>query len=174
MDSEKFTHWLPLYFGEKDIWEKKSQFFNEHSKQYENKVEKIDPRERMVHLLTKSICFITKKDTKKTLTPEMIIEVMPKLIITHLVDMVDEKKHISIQAIRRLINYIRLFKLLIELSPEVQKTIDERLKVFKEEPEKRIKDHCSSLGDILAFLTVSQKYKLTDLLDAYLGEQLDR
>jgi hypothetical protein len=63
---------------------------------------------------------------------------------------------------------------LIELSPEVQKTIDERLKVFKEEPEKRIKDHCSSLGDILAFLTVSQKYKLTDLLDAYLGEQLDR
>ncbi len=96
MDSEKFTHWLPLYFGEKDIWEKKSQFFNEHTKQYENKVEKIDPRERMVHLLTKSICFITKKDTKKALTPEMIIEVMPKLIITHLVDMVDEKKHISI------------------------------------------------------------------------------
>lgn len=50
----------------------------------------------MVHLLTKAICFITKKDTRKDLTPEMIIEVMPKLIITHLVDMVDEKKYISI------------------------------------------------------------------------------
>lgn len=109
----------------------------------------------MVHLLTKSMCFITKKDTRKDLTPEMVIEVMPKLIITHLVDMVDEKKHISIQAIRRLLNYIRLFKLLIELSPEVEKTIDERLKTFNEQPEKRIKDHCSSLGDILAFLTVT-------------------
>jgi hypothetical protein len=24
MDGDKFTHWLPLYFGEKDVWEKKS------------------------------------------------------------------------------------------------------------------------------------------------------
>jgi hypothetical protein len=104
----------------------------------------------------------------------MIIEVMPKLIITHLVDMVDEKKHISIQAIRRLLNYIRLFKLLIELSPEVAKMIDEKLQAFHEEPEKRVKDHQSSLGDILAFLTVTQNFKLSQLLDAYLGEQLDR
>jgi len=63
---------------------------------------------------------------------------------------------------------------LIELSPEVEKIIDQKLKTFKEEPDKRIKDHCSSLGDILAFLTVTKAYKLTDLLDAYLGEQLDR
>lgn len=124
----------------------------------------------MLHLLTKAICYITKKDTRKDLTPEMVIEVMPKLIITHLVDMVDEKKHISIQAIRRLLNYIRLFKLFIDLSPEVGKIIDEKLKTFHEEPEKRIKDHCSSLGDILAFLTVTKNYKLPQLLDAYLGE----
>lgn len=84
----------------------------------------------MLHLLTKAICYITKKDTRKDLTPEMVIEVMPKLIITHLVDMVDEKKHISIQAIRRLLNYIRLFKLFIDLSPEVGKIIDEKLKTF--------------------------------------------
>jgi hypothetical protein len=32
MDGEKFTHWLPLYFGEKDVWDKKSQFFNEQTK----------------------------------------------------------------------------------------------------------------------------------------------
>ena len=104
---------MPLYFGEKDKFEKKTQFFNEEKKEFENKVETIDPRQRTLHLLTKAICFITKKDTRKTLTPEMIIEVLPKLIITHLVDMVDEKKHMSIQAIRRLLNFIRLFKLLI-------------------------------------------------------------
>lgn len=71
-------------------------------------------------------------------------------------------------------NYIRLFQLLIELSPEVEKTIDERLKTFHEQPDKRVKDHCSSLGDILAFLTVTQNYKMSQILDAYLGEQLDR
>lgn len=32
MDGDKFTHWLPLYFGEKDVWDKKSQFFNESTK----------------------------------------------------------------------------------------------------------------------------------------------
>ena len=32
MDGERFTHWLPLYFGEKEIWEKKSQFFDEKTK----------------------------------------------------------------------------------------------------------------------------------------------
>lgn len=59
-------------------------------------METIDTRERIVHLLKNSLSFITKKDTRKDFTPEMVIEVMPKLIITHLVDMVDEKKHISI------------------------------------------------------------------------------
>jgi len=60
------------------------------------------------------------------------------------------------------------------LSPEVEKVIDEKLKSFHEEPDKRIKDHVSSLGDILAYLTVTRAYKFTDLLDDYLGEQLDR
>lgn len=29
MEGETFTHWLPLYFGENEVWEKKSQFYNE-------------------------------------------------------------------------------------------------------------------------------------------------
>ena len=49
----------------------------------------------MIHLLKKSLCYLTKKDTRKELTAEMIIEVMPKLITTHLVDIVNENKHIS-------------------------------------------------------------------------------
>ena len=74
----------------------------------------------MIHLLKHSLCFLTKGSTTKEFTPDMVLEVMPKLIITHLVDMVDEKKHISIAAIRRLVNFIRLFRLLIELAPGVQ------------------------------------------------------
>ena len=174
IDGVKFTHWLPLFFGESKPYEKKSQTFNNETQQFDNVVTKINPRERMIHLLKKSICFLTKKDTRKEMTADMVIEVMPKLLTTHLVDMVGDNTHVSLVAIRRLFNFIRLFRLLIELQPEADKILDQKLKTFKEEPEKRVKDHCSALGDILSFATVSNNVKLNDVLDAYLEEQLDR
>ena len=64
--------------------------------------------------------------------------------------------------------------MLIELKPEVSKTINERLKIFIDNPDKRIKDHCSALGDLLTFITVSDGINIGELLDSYLEEQLDR
>jgi hypothetical protein len=64
IDGVKFTHWLPLYFGESKPYEKKSQRFNNDTQQFDNIVSQINPRERMIHLLKKSICFLTKKDTR--------------------------------------------------------------------------------------------------------------
>lgn len=55
----------------------------------------------------------------------MVIEVMPKLIITHLVELADEKKHVSIIAIRRLFNFIRLYRLLISLQPDTLNLIND-------------------------------------------------
>jgi hypothetical protein len=69
-----FTHWLPLYFGESKIYETKKQF---------------DPKQRLIKLLKKSIVFLTKGSTKKEFTASMVLETMPKLIITHLVSMVE-------------------------------------------------------------------------------------
>lgn len=37
-----------------------------------------------------------------------------------------------------------------------------------------MKDHTPSLGDLLALVTVSQKFKIEDVLPAYLEEQMDR
>jgi len=84
-----FTHWLPLYFGEKKIYETKKQFYNDAKGKYEYEVKKVDPRERMIVLLKKSLVFLTKGSTKREYTSSMVLEVMPKLIITHLVSMVD-------------------------------------------------------------------------------------
>lgn len=174
IDGVKFTHWLPLYFGESEPYERKTQVFNNETKQYDKIVDKINPRERMIHLLKKSICFLTKKDTRKELTAEMVVEVMPKLLTTHLVDMVSDNTHASVVAIRRLVNFIRLFRLLIELKPEAEDIIAKRLQTFRDQPGKRVKDHCSALGDILSFATIHNEFKLQDVLDAYLEEQLDR
>lgn len=122
-----------MYFGEDGQFEKKTQIFNEDKKEYENRVEVIKPKERMVHLLKKSLCYLTKKDTRKPFTPEMVVEVMPKLMITAFVDIVSgEKHHMSLVAIRRIFNFIRLFHLLFELQPDSVKQVDEKIKVFKE------------------------------------------
>ena len=174
LSNEKFTHWLPLYFGEKDVIETKRKVFEPATKEWENKTVTIDCKERMIHLLKKSISFICTGSTRKTFKSSMIMEVMPKLIITHVADLIQEYRHISILAIRRLVNFIRLFRLLIEIYPEVEKEIDDKIEAFIKSPEKRHKDHTSSLGDLLAMVTISNKFKIEDILTHYLEEQMDR
>ena len=117
---------------------------------------------------------MTKGNAHKDLTADMVMEIMPKLIITHMVEMANERKHISILAIRRLINFIRLFRLCIELVPDVMAIINEKIAMFKNEEAKRVKDFTPSLGDILAISIVSNDFNLNDFLEAYLEEQLDR
>lgn len=75
-------------------------------------------------LLKKSLTFLTKGSTKKDFQWEMVLEVLPKLLITHMVDLCDLKRSVSILAIRRMVNFLRLFRLLIELHPEIGKEID--------------------------------------------------
>ena len=170
ISGKHFTHWLPLYFGEEKSFEKNKQVFNEATNKYETETKTINPKERFLKLLEHSLSFLIKGSTKKELTPEMIIEVMPKLIITHLVDIATEKNHVSIIIIRRLINFVRLFRILIELKPEVSQIINERLKTFIDHSEKRVKEHTPTLGDLLAFVTVSDDINLSDMLDCYLEE----
>lgn len=100
----------------------------------------------------------------------MILQIIPKLIIAHVADLIEEFRHISILAIRRMLNFVRIFRLLLDLYPEVEKEIDAKIEAFIKEPEKRHKDYTSSLGDLLALVTVSQKYNIEDILPAYLEE----
>ena len=87
---------------------------------------------------------------------------MTKLITTHIVDITKQNRFISIVAIRRLMNFIRLFHYLIEKDPSIQEKIDATLTGFIKDPKKRLKDDnsCPSLGDILVFVTMSSKYRI--------------
>jgi transketolase C-terminal domain/subunit len=73
------------------------------------------------------MAYICSGSTRKPFKSSMILEVMPKLIITHVADLIQEFRHVSILAIRRLVNFIRLFRLLLELHPEVEKEVDEKI-----------------------------------------------
>lgn len=69
--------------------------------------------------------------------------------------MMQEIRHTSILAIRRLANFIRLFRYLLAMHPEMEKTMDEKIEQFIKDPTKRTKDFTGSLGDLLAMVTVS-------------------
>ena len=99
-----------------------------------------------------------------------------KLITTHLVDIAGESRFASINAIRRLFNFFRLFMILIKKMPEMSEIMDAKIKDFIEHPENRVKDKdkTPNLGDIQVFVTVSQKYKYDDIKHFYVEEQLDR
>ena len=49
LSNEKFTHWLPLFFGEKEINEVKRQVYNSSEKKWESKTVSINCRERCIH-----------------------------------------------------------------------------------------------------------------------------
>lgn len=174
--NDKFTHWLPLYFGENDTYEIKNRVIKvvDGEEKEVEEVTVVKQKERCIHLLKKAMLFMSAKSTRKDFNEEMVLEVMPKLMITHVSNLIKEFTHISIVAIRRLINFIRLFHLCIELYPEIGKKIDEKIEEFLADPNKRHKDHCTSLGDFLSYITISKKYKFADIQEAYLGEQMDR
>jgi hypothetical protein len=88
LSNERFTHWLPLFFGESDIYEVKRSHYVAETKKWEQKLEVINSKERCLHLLKKSMAYISSGSTRKPFKPEMILEIVPKLIVTHVADLI--------------------------------------------------------------------------------------
>lgn len=114
-------------------------------------------KERFERHFFNSLSFIANGNIKKPITPEQVLAIFPRLITTHIVDLCKENRFASIQAIRRLFNFMRLFNMCIVKYPDVAKIMDEKLKVFIEDPNKRLKDpaSCPNLGDIQVFSIMS-------------------
>eukprot|EP00831_Metopus_contortus_P031985 TRINITY_DN25959_c0_g1_i1.p1 TRINITY_DN25959_c0_g1~~TRINITY_DN25959_c0_g1_i1.p1 ORF type:complete len:1431 (-),score=259.64 TRINITY_DN25959_c0_g1_i1:38-4204(-) len=147
LDNVAFTHWLPLYFGMKP--------------------------EVVLLLANKALGMICKGSTRK-FEPKFIVDVFPKLMVTLVVNMMEQKEHTSLKALRALIYFFRLFVMMLDQHPELYSNIDEMLGKFKDDEKNRVKDVTPNLGNLLSFLTVSKKYKWSDLMLPYLEEQMDR
>lgn len=150
LSKQKFTHWFPVYLG--------GEFQNE---------------EKVLFLAEHSISMLCENSTRK-FEPLMVLQVLPKLLVTLVVEMMQESTHTSIQALRVFVYFYRLFGLLLERYPEVRKELDQRIALFKEDESNRVKDKCSSLGDLLTYSLISEKHSLNSILQEYLGESLDR
>jgi len=94
VDNEKFTHWLPLYFG------------------------KEDSRDRALHLGRKALSMIMANSTKR-FKEEFILEIFPKILITTIFVLMDEQRHASIRVLRMMTHIHALFLLFMETYPKL-------------------------------------------------------
>lgn len=147
--NERFTHWLPLYFG------------------------KTDNAARYEKFAKKALSMIITNNTDN-FKPEYILEVYPKIIITLIYYIMDEKKHASIRILRILCHVHACFLYLLEKHPELESSIIRSIDNFIGKEECRIKDNQPNLGCMLALLSGTDKRKFSDIVEPYFGEQLDR
>jgi len=124
----------------------------------------------------RTISYLAAGNAAKGFKHSDVLEIGPRLIMSHVVSLMKEDRHISIVAIRRLFNFLRLFHYLAVKDEKIQQEIDTRLEKFLSDPDSRLKysGKCPNLGDILVFATLSSKYRFADLLKPYLEERLDR
>ena len=176
LDAAKFTHWLPLYFGENEEYKIETEHFDHDLDEHVKETKEVNVLERFEKHFFNSIAFIANGNKDKPITPENVLAIFPRLIMTHIADLTKENRHVSIIAIRRLFNFMRLFHMLVKKFPKAAEIMDQKLKDFIEDPEKRLKDPeiCPNLGDLLVFSLMSQKYTFEDIKLAYTEEQLDR
>ena len=86
----------------------------------------------------------------------------------------DEKRHPSIRILRILCHIQANFLRLLEEFPGLKSEIDKSLENFIKDEANRDKDVISNLGGFLAYMLVSFKFKLEDIIKCYSEEQLDR
>ena len=145
-NGEHFTHWFPLYFGEK--------------------------KEKFLNSVTKAISMLAKGNTKE-FKSDLILKVMPKFFNHIALNIMSEKVHNSSRAIEILMYVYRVLLMLAQTYPEFKAEVNKNLEEFIKNPDQRIKDKTPSLGDLLVMLSVSD-HKIEELLPAYISEQMDR
>jgi hypothetical protein len=98
-------------------------------------------------------------NSTKNFKPEFIIEVFPKLIITTIFYIMDEKKHASIRVIRILSHLHSMFLLALKKYPSMKEKIVDEIQHFLGDEESRHKNVLSNLGSILAKASAIDDFK---------------
>ena len=146
---DPITHWLPVFFG------------------------RGDNQDRFDFFLKKGISMIMTNSTKY-FQPEFVLEVFPKLFLTLVVQIMDQKQYPSVRVIRLFTHIHSMFLYCLDKYPELREQIDLQLRRFIEDPAYRTKDEMPNLGASLALAAVTDSFKFDQLVGAYFEEQLDR
>jgi hypothetical protein len=134
LEGEKFTHWLPLYFGETEKYQVITENYDAEKDEHVKTTKDVNTLERFEKHLYNSIAYIANGNIHKGFTAENVLAIFPRLITTHISHLMTEARYTSIVAIRRLINFMRIFQFLKKKDPRISELIDAKLKDFIEDP----------------------------------------
>lgn len=146
---ENFQLWLPLYFTE-------SHF------------------QKALPFIKKTIVRLCPDFGSEIFKPDMVLDVLPKLMNTFVVLLSDEGVAASRKSFEGLTAIHRLFLALVHEYPHLQATINTRLKSFMAKEENRHKHQVPSLGNILPLLAVANGVTWQQFKHSYLTEAMDR
>jgi len=104
----------------------------------------------------------------------MVLEVIPKLMNTMVVQVMSGKLYASIVALEGYCYFYQLLLMFLEEYPELQAKVEETLENFQKNEWERHKKKIPSLGELVPLLTVSNKYSWKELAVPYLLEMFDR
>ncbi|ELR16842.1 Ubiquitinconjugating enzyme subfamily protein [Acanthamoeba castellanii str. Neff] len=148
---EHFTHWLPVYIG------------RQHGK-------------KALPLCEQLISVIMTGDPN-LFQPIMAVEVFTKLMNTMIVSLMSGATHASEKAMEGYFSFHHWLLVFIERYPQLLDWINNRIRGFITDPEKRIKKVClavPSLGEFIPLLAVTDAYQWQDVAEPLILEVFDR
>jgi len=99
---------------------------------------------------------ISTKSTKK-FDEAKIVEILPNILKTLVLELIQSVKYVSLREIRMLLNVLRMVKYSIDTFPGFMGQVIAKLNEFIDNPEKRTKKHSSNLADIILFSIFYEK-----------------
>lgn len=145
---QKFTHFLPVWINK-------------------------DHGTRAWPYIKKAIAELTLKPDEKY-RPELALEILPRLMNTMVVSVMNGTVHASIKALEGYCLFHRLLILFVKKYPELQEQINRKAERFCHDEEFRDKDEIPSLGEFLPLLSVATSISWDQISTAYLKENFDR
>lgn len=107
-------------------------------------------------------------------TPNMVLQVLPKLLNSTVVTFMNGTSHTSEKALQGYFMFHRLFLWCLEQYPNLLEIINNTVKNFVTDPKERLKSVTPNVGEWLTLLTVCNNCDWEKASIAYLTENFDR
>eukprot|EP01113_Clastostelium_recurvatum_P019316 TRINITY_DN2277_c1_g1_i8.p1 TRINITY_DN2277_c1_g1~~TRINITY_DN2277_c1_g1_i8.p1 ORF type:complete len:1241 (-),score=385.36 TRINITY_DN2277_c1_g1_i8:37-3759(-) len=145
---EPFTHWLPLFICK------------EHGA-------------RAMPLAKEAMAKICA-DCYGDFEPWMVLEVIPKLMNTFVVQAMSGRLYASVMALEGYQAFHHLLLMFLEEYPELYDQVNQVIESFMDDRSSRHKRKVPALGEWIPLLSVTDKYTWKDVAIPYLTEMFDR
>ena len=141
-----FTHWMPLYICESHAQRARKHFM-------------------------RAMCLL---GDAREYRPDLVLDVLPKLMNTMVVSMMSGETHASIVALEGYCAFHHILFKTLQEQPSLGKKVEGTIGKFIRHERSRTKDITPSLGDFIPLLAVSEQFTWEDVRSAYVQENFDR